>query len=151
MLVDHNGKAVFSSKIPETQKHADVPIGKFTLLYTTHTLPAQISDEKDIDQYIYDREHGLGPGVACPPGGSCANILHMAPGLKTPLRKLPTLGMFYVLEGNITLHLDSGEERKMKAGDAGVIRSAMHSWTNETPSGGWAKLLAFSQYVESAE
>ena len=143
-----DGKAIFSNKISEEQKDLPIPLGRMTLLYTSHSFPPNLSKEDDIDQYAHDRAHGLGPGVACPPNGTSASILHMAPGLKSPLRRQPTLGVFYVLEGVITLYLDGGESRTLRAGDAGVIRGSMHSWSNDTPGGGWAKLLSFSQSIK---
>ena len=129
---DANGKAVFSSSIPEQQRSFPIPLGRMTLLYTTHRSPPNVNTERDIDQFAHDRTDGLGPGVACPPGGTSASILQMAPGLQSPMRRIATLGMFFVLEGDIALLLDSGESRKFTAGDAGVIRGGMHSWRNET-------------------
>ena len=148
---DANGKAIFSSKLPEQQHSFPIPLGNMTMLYTSHSFPPNVNSDQDMDQYAIDREKGIGPGVACPPGGTGVSIISMAPGLKTPLRRLPALGVFYVLEGQVILHLDSGESKMVKAGDVGVIRGAMHSWTNDTPNEGWARLLSVSQSIEPLE
>lgn len=149
-ITTHNaeGNAIFNSEIPDRQRDYPIPLGRMTLLYSTHNMPEDVKAEKDIDQYLVDREGGFGPGVACPPSGSAASILHIAPGLKSPMRKQPTIGVFYVLEGVMMLHLDGGESRKFKAGDSGVLRGANHSWSNETPDGGWAKIINFSQSIK---
>lgn len=150
VITTHNadGRAVFSSKVPEQQNDFPIPLGQMTLLYSTHTMLEVINTEQDIDNYIRDRVAGFGPGVACPAGGTSGSILHLAPGLKSPMRRQPTIGVFYVLAGELMLHLDSGESRKLKPGDSGVLRGGMHSWSNETPDGCWAKLINFSQSIE---
>ena len=122
-----------------------MPLGSMSFLYASHSFPPDISIEEDINAYAISREKGLGPGVACPPGGTAVSIIEIAPGLSSPMRKMPTLGVFYVLEGEVRLHLDGGDARLLKAGDSGVIRGSAHSWVNETPNDGVVKLLSFSQ------
>lgn len=136
-----DGSANFNEQAPDQQKEFPIPLGKMTLLYSTHNMPEDVSGVRDIEQYLVDREGGFGPGVACPPGGSAASILHIKPGLKSPMRRQPTIGVFYVLEGEMVLHLDGGDSRRFKAGDSGVLRGANHSWSNETPGEGWAKIV----------
>lgn len=145
---DTDGKAVFCDRGEEQRKDFPIPLGRMTLLYSTHQMPENISTEQDIDKYLRDRESGFGPGAACPVGGTAVSILHFAPGLKSPMRRQPTIGVFYVLSGELLLHLDGGESRKFQAGDSGVLRGANHAWSNETPGDGWAKLINCSQSIE---
>ena len=142
---DANGRATFSSKVPEQRKQLPMPLGSMSFLYASHLFPPDISTEADIDTYVTCRDMGLGPGVACPPGGTAVSSIEIAPEMTSPMRKMPTLGIFYVLEGEVRLHLDGGDARLLKAGDSGVIRGSVHSWANETPDNGIVKLLSFSQ------
>lgn len=148
-ITTHNadGKAIFNNKI-EQQKDFPIALGRMTLLYSTHKMPENVDTQEDTEQYLIDREGGFGPGVACPPGGTAASLLHFAPGLKSPMRRQPTIGVFYVLEGELVLSLGGGELRRFKAGDSGVLRGANHSWSNETPDQGWAKVINFSQSIQ---
>lgn len=138
---DAAGKATFSSKGNLTTN--TMPLGKSTLLYSTHTATPNTITEADLDQYLKDQISGFGPGVPCPDGGSSISVVQVAPGLASPMRSLNTLGVFYMLEGEVKLVLDGGEERVLKKGDSGVLRGAAHSWKNEGKE--WAKLIAFSQ------
>lgn len=140
-----DGKTVFSNKTATKQNEFPIPLGSMTILYSTHKFPESLDKEQDLEQYARDREAGFGPGVACPPGGTCGSILRLAPGLKSPMRKLATIGVFYVLEGEVTLHLDGGETKVFRTGDSGVLRGAMHSWENTTKES--ARLISFSQSI----
>lgn len=144
-ITTHNtaGKAIFSTK--GSLQTTAMPLGKSTLLYSTHSATPDITTEEDIAQYLHDQTAGFGPGVPCPADGSSISVVEVAPGLASPMRTLNTLGVFYMLEGEVTLVLDGGEERVLRTGDSGVLRGAAHSWKNE--SGGWARLIAFSQGV----
>ena len=50
-----------------------------------------------------------------------------------------------VIEGEIEVTLDSGEVRRLKAGDIIVQRGTMHSWRNITPNEGFAGMFGVSQ------
>lgn len=138
---DASGKAIFSTK--GGLKTNPMPLGQSTLLYSTHTPTPDIITEADIDRYLQDQTSGFGPGVPCPASGSSVSIVEVAPGLSSPTRKLNTLGVFYMLGGEVKLLMDGGEERVLKKGDSGVLRGAAHSWNNESRE--WAKMIAFSQ------
>lgn len=139
---DASGKAVFSSKAADLQPNP-MPLGTSTLLYSTHSPTPSVKTEADIEQYLHDRTAGFGPGVPCPPNGSSVSVIEVSPGLASPMRKLGTLGVFYVMEGEVKVILDGGEEKVLRKGDSGVLRGAAHSWKNE--SGEVARLIAFSQ------
>ena len=141
-----SGSATF---IPNTTlKSNPMPLGKSTLLYSTHTPTPSTTTEEDITCYLHDQTAGFGPGVPCPANGSSVSIIEIAPGLSSPMRKLNTLGVFYMLEGEVKLVLDGGEEKLLRAGDSGVLRGVGHSWVNE--GSGWAKMIAFSQGLGEA-
>lgn len=138
------GKAVFSEKAPEQQTSFDFPIGKMTILSSTHSFAVKLDMENDIDTYLQHRMSGFGPGIDCPPQGTAASIIDLAPGLQSPMRRQQAVGVFYLLEGCVILQLDGGEKRTLKAG---VLRANVHSWKNVSRNDGSAKLLAFSQSI----
>jgi quercetin dioxygenase-like cupin family protein len=49
-----------------------------------------------------------------------------------------------VIEGEIELILDSGERRKMIAGDIAIQRGTMHAWRNMSDTN-WARMLYILQ------
>lgn len=115
----------------------------------THSATPQTTSDADIDQYLHDQTAGFGPGIPCPANGSSISFVEVAPGLSSPRRSLNTLGVFYMLEGEVKLVLDGGEEKALKKGDCGVLRGAAHSWRNESSER--AKLIAFSQGLGTRE
>ena len=72
----------------------------------------------------------------------------MKPGGESGFHRTMTLDTIVMLEGEIELHLDSGEKRILKAEDTIVQRGTMHKWVNVTPNGGWARWVAFIQIIE---
>lgn len=137
------GEAIFHTQTG-TLKTNPIPLGTSTLIYSSHSQPPTISPvEKDLTRYIHDRSTGFGPGVPCPPNGSSVSIIELAPGLASPMRALNTLGVFYLLEGEVRLVLDGGEERVLMKGDSGVLRGGGHSWRNDADAP--ARMIAFSQ------
>jgi len=148
---DASGRSVFTSKVPEQQNPLALPVGTITFLYTTHAQPVDLSTEADLDHYAEDRVKGLPPGAPCPPNGTSACVIRIAPNGGTPMRRTLSMGVFAVIEGELALQLDSGEERRLKAGDVAVMRAALHKWSNVTPNDGWVKLLVFAQHVDPVE
>ncbi|KAJ6786936.1 hypothetical protein PWT90_09384 [Aphanocladium album] len=68
----------------------------------------------------------------CPPGGVLFCITDIKPDARVPIHRTVTLDYFCVLAGEITLVLDSGEEKTLKAGDFVVQQGANHSWYNHS-------------------
>ena len=141
-VATHNdeGLSVISQKIPTGPHSHDMPIGSMDIIYSTHTFPADISSESDIDQYAHDRTHGIENGF-CPPGGIAAAILQFEPHAISPMHRTMTMDIMVVMEGIVELHLDGGEVRTLKAGDSIVQRGTMHMWKNVTPNNGLVKAI----------
>lgn len=126
-ITTHNpsGRAIFTSKIPSEQKPLPLPAGSMTILYTTHSMPVDLGTEADLDAYAVDRVKGLPPGSPAPANGTTAAIVRIPGGVSTPMRRTISLGVFVVVEGKLVLKLDGGEERRVRVGDAVVLRSAL--------------------------
>jgi quercetin dioxygenase-like cupin family protein len=143
---DSSGQTKFSTKIPTEYANVNFAAGSYNFLWTSWSLPLNVSSEEDIDQYAKDRTEGLGWDL-CPAKGSAAAIVNMPPNSESPWHRTMTVDIVYVLEGTVELHLTSGEERTLKPGDSVVQRAGMHKWKNVTENEGWVRMLGFSQPV----
>jgi len=61
-----------------------------------------------------------------------ASLCHIAipPGTFIPMHKTDTLDYVVLIDGRLTLGLESGEERVLERGDTVVQQGTMHSWRN---------------------
>lgn len=64
----------------------------------------------------------------------------MSPGLTSPMHRTVSIDYGIVMIGEVELVLDSGQVRKMKAGDICIQRATMHAWRN-TSTTEWARML----------
>lgn len=151
-ITTHNedGKAIFSNKVPTATHTMPIPIGNIQMLSSTHSFPMSLSTENDIEQYKHDRNDKFFPGVrrTCPDTGTAACIITMDPGAVSGMHRTSTLDTIVVTQGQIEVHLDSGEKRELKAGDSLVQRNTMHRWVNVSPDNGRAQFVAFLQAVQ---
>lgn len=151
-ITTHNsdGKAVFSDRVPTTAHTMPIPIGEIQMLSSTHYFPMNLSSEDDIEQYESDRNNKFFPGTrrTCPDTGTATCIITMNPGAVSAMHRTSTLDTIVVTKGEIEIHLDSGEKRRIKAGDSLVQRNTMHKWVNVTPDNGHAQFVAFLQPVQ---
>jgi quercetin dioxygenase-like cupin family protein len=152
-VTTHNssGQAIFSSKIPEEQHELPLPFGGMRIIYTAPSLPTNLNTETDIDNYCQIRTAGLPNGAICPPGGSAAAIVSLAPGAESPMHRTVTMDWAVILEGEVELVLDGGETRRLRVGDSVVMRGTMHQWVNRSGDGGWVRMVAFAQDVVPVE
>ena len=118
---DRNGLAI----IKTDQEFGPEPIADrgaaFAKLWVTDRSPADNSDERDGAQRA--------SGLTCP-GGTVLRIVDMAPGHQSPMHKTNSIDYGIVLEGAITLKLDSGATTVLKPGDVVVQRGTNHAWIN---------------------
>ena len=144
-----NGKPIFSNLVADHHE-MQIPIGTIKTVWSSHELPTNLSTEADIEQYKHDRTNVFfsGDRRICPQNGSATCIISMKPGGESGFHRTMTLDTIVMLEGEIELHLDSGEKRTLKAEDTIVQRGTMHKWVNVTPNGGWARWVAFIQIIE---
>ncbi len=71
----------------------------------------------------------LGP----PPAGTRVRIVDMPSGARSPLHRTESIDYGVVLEGELTLVLDSGAETIVRPGDLVVQRGTDHAWENRGP------------------
>lgn len=69
-----------------------------------------------------------------PPTGLMFGSVDFQPGTSTPMHRTMSVDYGTILEGEITLILDGGEETVLKAGDVYVQRGTSHSWVNRGTS-----------------
>ena len=145
-ITDHdaNGKAIFSSKLPEELPKQDIGIANFYLGYTTSEYPVQMSNDTDINKYSKHLENK--PGIMIP-GGTVLRIVDCPPASLSPMHRTVSLDYGVVLEGEIALELDSGERRIMRRGDVSVQRGTNHAWRNLSETN-WARMLYVLQEAE---
>lgn len=139
-ITTHNaeGKAVFSSAIPEAAPIQDLPgDAQFSLCYTTNNFPIDLTNDKDIPAYKSFIESPPGLTVS---NGSVLRVVDMKPGLVSPMHRTVSLDYGVVLEGEVELILDSGEKRLLKRGDIAVQRGTNHAWRN-TSETSWSRML----------
>jgi quercetin dioxygenase-like cupin family protein len=153
LITTHNpsGHAIFSPKIPEEQHELPLPFGGMRIIYTSDSLPTNLNTEADIDNYCHIRTAGLPHGAICPPGGSAAAIVSLAPGTRSPMHRTVTMDWVVILEGEVELVLDGGERRRLRVGDSVVMRGSMHQWVNCSGDGGWVRMVAFAQDILPVE
>lgn len=135
---DAQGKASFASDIEEDLLFQELPDGaRFCLGYATNTVPANLNENNDLrtyEQYLENK-----PGVMIPNGTVC-RIVDMRPGATSPMHRTVSLDYGVVLEGEVVLVLDSGEEKLLRRGDVAVQRGTNHAWKNNSQSS-WARML----------
>ena len=153
VITTHNssGQAIFSSKVPEEQHELPLPFGGMRIIYASNSAPSDLNSEADIDQYSQIRTAGLPGGAICPPGGSAAAIVSLAPGAQSPMHRTVTMDWAVILEGEVDLILDGGETKRLRAGDSVVMRGTMHQWVNRSNDGGWARMVAVAQDIVPIE
>jgi len=127
-------KAIHDGPSPDVRTDPARPGFSSTRIWVTDATPARI---KGVRETVH-LPHTLEP----PSGGSVCRIVAFPPdrafrgGARGPhagMQKTRTLDFCLVLEGEITLVLDS-EEVELKAGDTVVQRGTRHTWSNRSDS-----------------
>lgn len=100
-----------------------IPSGdaEFALVWTTPTVPADMTDDKDLTPV----EAGL-----TLKGGSVIRLVDMLPGQSSPMHRSYSIDYGIVLSGDLELVLDGGEVISLTAGDIVVQRATNHLWRN---------------------
>ena len=117
---------------------------EFSLMYTNHTFPVNMSDDKDM--VFYSSCLSTPPAITIP-GGTVCRTVDFAPGYTSPLHRTLSCDFGVVLEGEIELILDSGETRLLKRGDVAVQRGTNHAWKNVSQQK-WCRMLYVLQAAE---
>jgi quercetin dioxygenase-like cupin family protein len=66
----------------------------------------------------------------CPPTGINFGISHFPPNGRSPMHRTISADYGVVLEGEIILHLDSGEKKTVRKGEFVLQRGTNHEWIN---------------------
>jgi len=128
----HNaeGKAIFSDKFDEETPMVTNPDGiAFGLDYATRGAPVDLENEADIE--VYDSYLKNPPGLSVS-NGTVFRHVDIPPDMECTMHRTVSLDYGIVLEGQVDLLLDSGEQRTMKAGDVAIQRGTMHQWINRS-------------------
>lgn len=98
-----------------------IPTGDalFALVWTTATVPADNMDETD------GAKRDAGTTLH---GGSVIRIVDFRPGARSPMHRSNSIDYGIVLEGELTLELDSGDAEVIRQGDIVVQRGTNHRW-----------------------
>ncbi|HKC38549.1 MAG TPA: cupin domain-containing protein [Gemmatimonadales bacterium] len=131
---DGKSRAIHDGPAPDVHGDPARPGFSSTLIWATDATPARIDGASEPPS----PPQALSP----PPGGSLCRVVTFPPdrafrgGARVPhagMHKARTLDFCLVLEGEITLVLDS-EEVELKAGDTVVQRGTRHAWSNRSHS-----------------
>jgi quercetin dioxygenase-like cupin family protein len=119
---DEGGKsrAVADGPVLDVRADPEHPGIHSTLIWATERSPARITTHVP----------RIADDMLPPPGGSLCRIVAFPPG-DAPVRKARTLDFCLVLEGAITLVLDT-QEVELRAGDVVVQRGTRHAWSNRS-------------------
>ncbi|KAI6367770.1 hypothetical protein MCOR25_004846 [Pyricularia grisea] len=150
---EKTGKAIIDNTLPVLAPFTRVGDGKvntgveFSQCFITTAFPAKLAGGADIAAYS--------EFLSSPPGlvvnsGTVLRYVDMEPGHVSPMHRTLSLDYGIVIEGEVDLILDSGEERPMKRGDVCVQRATMHSWRNKSNTE-WARMLFILQPVQPFE
>ncbi len=124
VCVDENGKskAIEDGPAPDVRTDPARPGFSSTFIWATDSTPASI-----------DTASGPAHVLTPPPGGSLCRVLTFPPECAPHrgMRKIRTLDFCLILEGEITLVLDT-QEVELKAGDTVVQRGTRHAWSNRS-------------------
>jgi len=119
-----SGASVFAS---DTTLVPKTPFGPqataFTVLDVRSAVPVNLLEHADTSQVVLPR---------CPPGGVIAAISDIPGGLEhaAPMHRTQSIDYAVVIEGEVVLGLDGGEEKTVKAGEFIVQAGTNHTWTN---------------------
>lgn len=143
---DDKGKAILDHSIPAKAPFytiADDEVN-FAQCYVTRGFPTTLDDGEDLKIY--------GDFLKDPPGltvsnGTVLRYVDMPPKALSPMHVTTSIDYGVLLEGEVNLVLDSGEESALKRGDICIQRATMHAWRN-TSDTEWARMLFVLQPVK---
>ncbi|KAK7179661.1 hypothetical protein DPSP01_011590 [Paraphaeosphaeria sporulosa] len=123
-----DGKAVFEERFGEETEMVTMPDGiAFGLDFTSKGIPISMAQDKDLD--VYSNYLKNPPGLTISNGNVLRHV-DIPPSMECTMHRTVSLDYGIVLEGQIDLLLDSGEQRTMKVGDVAIQRGTMHQWIN---------------------
>ncbi|KAK5737162.1 hypothetical protein LTR17_006945 [Elasticomyces elasticus] len=143
---DSNGKAIVqSSTVEETQIYTGMRTSH-NLLYTTSEFPPDLINDKDIKLHNDIKSSGKLNIVNA--GGTLMRYVNFAPQNTTVMHRTQSLDYGVVMEGEMIMELDDGNEMLLRRGDVAVQRATMHAWKNASKTE-WARMLFVLQDCQS--
>ncbi|KAF5583084.1 cupin domain-containing protein [Fusarium pseudocircinatum] len=111
-ITKHNddGNAIFDTRLNDELPETVLSTHVFYLDYVTQGLPVDLEDNTDIE--TYGNYISNSPGLSVP-GGSVLRIVDFPPG-RSAMHRTLSIDYGVVIEGEMELVLDSGENRVMK-------------------------------------
>ena len=126
---DSAGKAIFSPLFKEELVTYEIPGMKYFEAYKTPQAPIALNDESDL-KFMESRAHEDTNITFPEPGATTLRYCDWAPGGYAPLHRHETIDFAIVIYGEIEAILDSGDIRRLKAGDCLIQRNTLHAWRN---------------------
>lgn len=120
---------------------------EFSLMYTTNKNPVDMTDSKDLTSYSSFLHQ---PPQIVIPGGTVCRTVDFEPGYTSPMHRTLSCDFGVVLEGEVMLILDFGENRILKRGDVAVQRGTNHAWRNSSQTK-WCRMLFVLQAAKPLE
>ncbi len=134
---DEEGTAVFCSAVGPVPT-TNIGPAKVYLCWATETFPGTVGNEQE-DVKAYNNMLETPPGLVISTG-TVLRVVDMKPLHVSPMHRTVSLDYCVCLGGSVELLLDSGETRRLQAGDIVVQRSTMHQWKNVSKTD-WARML----------
>lgn len=126
---DENAKAIIASEMEMPFRDAVGGDAKFAVIWSTDKFPSDNLDGTD---------GGQNNIPIAKKNGSVLRVVDIAPGVRSPFHRTVSLDYGIVLEGEIVLEVDDGEETVIHRGDIVVQRGTIHAWVNRTNE--WARM-----------
>ncbi|KAK4893556.1 hypothetical protein LTR27_008023 [Elasticomyces elasticus] len=143
---DSNGKAIVqNSTVEATQIYAGMRTSH-NLLYTTSEFPPDLNNDKDIKLHNDIKSSGKLNIVNA--GGTLMRYVNFAPQNTTVMHRTQSLDYGVVMEGEMIMELDDGNETLLRRGDVAIQRATMHAWKNASNTE-WARMLFVLQDCQS--
>jgi len=143
------GRSEFSTGRPPEIDETLSPLGTaFVCDHSVQLIPVNLSPADEDHQDDANRPRNPADLKTCRGAALC----HIAipPGTFIPMHKTDTLDYVVLIDGRLTLGLESGEERVLEPGDTVVQQGTMHSWRN-TSETEVAIMVAFVMPVTRTE
>lgn len=116
---DEKGKARFAQDSELQPVEVATGDALFSLVWTTATVPADNMDETD---------GALREAGTTLKGGSVLRVVDFKPGTHSPMHRSHSIDYGIVLEGELSIELDSGEVKPISKGDIVIQRGTNHRW-----------------------
>jgi quercetin dioxygenase-like cupin family protein len=119
------GSSVFASDSVVPQFHPFGPaLSGFSNFHSSATVPVSNTEP------LVDRATAPGVIPRCPPTGVNFGIADFPPNGRAPMHRTISADYGVILEGEIVMSLDSGEQKTLRKGEFLIQRGTNHEWIN---------------------